>query len=81
MCSKIVKEESSKRKLIVKGPSYRTPNSIPYVLKFERANSLAVCVSNICLIRANSVDPNRTPRSVASERGFHCLLRLVCLHT
>ena len=27
---------------------------------------------------ANSVDPEQTPRSAASDLGLHCLLRLVC---
>ena len=27
---------------------------------------------------ANSVDPDQTPRSVASDLGLHCLLRVIC---
>ena len=27
---------------------------------------------------ANSVDPDQTPRSAASDLGLHCLLRSVC---
>ena len=30
---------------------------------------------------ANSVDPDQTPRSVASVLGLHCLLRPVCPNT
>ena len=30
---------------------------------------------------ANSVDPDETPRTVASHLGLHCLLRPVCLNT
>ena len=30
---------------------------------------------------ANSVDPDETPRFVASHLGLHCLLRLVCPNT
>ena len=27
---------------------------------------------------ANSVDPDQTPRSAASDLGLHCLLRPIC---
>ena len=33
--------------------------------------------SKICLIGANSLAPNQTPRSAASDLGLHCLLRQV----
>ena len=36
--------------------------------------SLPVDVSQNCLIVANSVDPDQTPRSAASDLGLHCLL-------
>ena len=29
----------------------------------------------------NSVDPDQTPRSAASDQGLHCLSRHVCLNT
>ena len=29
----------------------------------------------------NSVDPDQTPRSAASDLGLHCLLRLICPYT
>ena len=35
-------------------------------------------VSKIAGRVANSVNPDQTPRSAASDLGLHCLLRLVC---
>ena len=30
---------------------------------------------------ANSVDPDQTPRSAASDPGLHCLFKIDCLST
>ena len=41
---------------------------------------LPVAVSKILLDKIKiSVDPDQTPRSVASDLGLHCLLKSVCL--
>ena len=34
---------------------------------------LSPCFIEIPLFNANSVDPDETPRSVASDQGLHCL--------
>ena len=42
------------------------------VLKFEIVHSTtSCCVSNIALSMANSVDPDQTPHSVASDLGLY----------
>ena len=38
-------------------------------------------MSNTCWLIANSVDPDQTPRSAASDLGLHCLAVLVCPNT
>ena len=38
---------------------------------------LLPCFLEIPVLNANCVDPDQTPRSVASDLGLHCLLRLV----
>ena len=35
--------------------------------------SLLLCFIEISLCNANSVDPDQTPRSAASDLGLHCL--------
>ena len=37
------------------------------------------CFIEIPVLNANSVDPDQTPRSVASDLGLHCLLVSVLL--
>ena len=36
---------------------------------------LSMCLNNSWIV-ANSVDPDQTPRSAASDLGLHCLLKL-----
>ena len=38
-----------------------------------RSVLLKVCIIKIPVINANSVEPNQTPRSVASDLDLHCL--------
>ena len=42
---------------------------------------LPVSVPRITGWVANSVDPDQTPRSAASDLGLHCLFRAACLNT
>ena len=57
---------------------------IPYLLtilalKFEIVHSitLLLCLS-IAVCRANSVDPDQTPRFAASDLGLQCLHMRIC---
>ena len=34
-----------------------------------------MCVKNITVCIAKSIDPDQTPRSAASDLGLHCLQR------
>ena len=34
---------------------------------------LISCFVEVCELNANSVDPDQTPRSAASDLGLHCL--------
>ena len=46
-------------------------------LSHHRGRLLMMCLKTV----ANSVDPDQTPQSAASEMGLHCLLRPVCPNT
>ena len=42
---------------------------------------LSPCFIEILVFNANSVDPDQTPRSVASDLGLHCLpMPLLCIN-
>ena len=43
-------------------------------------NYMLKCLKSLIRL-AISVDPDQTPRFVASDLALHSLLRLVCLHT
>ena len=51
------------------------------VLLFNKSILPPVNVCKIAGLVANSVDPDQTPRSAASDLGLHCLLRPVCPNT
>ena len=44
------------------------------VLKFDIVYYILMCLKE-CWMYANSVDPDQTPRSAASDLGLHCLQR------
>ena len=42
---------------------------------------LFLCLKYCCVCKANSVDPDQMPHSVASDLGLHCLQKPICPST
>ena len=38
-----------------------------------KCHNVRICLVNTVLVLTNSVDPDQTPRSAASDQGLHCL--------
>ena len=46
-----------------------------FFLYFDKSSLIPVNVYKIAGLVVNSVDPDQTPRSAASDLGLHCLFR------
>ena len=55
---------------------YSHPLLFTLYFSFHKSISVPVNVCKIARRVANSVDPDQTPRSAASDLRLHCLLRL-----
>ena len=65
-------------------PYFTLDSHTPYsflILLFNKSILLSISVCKIAIRVANTVDPDQTSRSVASDLGLHCLLRPVFPNT
>ena len=58
-----------------------THNLALYLILSLTSSLLSVSLCKIAERVANSVDPDQTPRSAASDLGLRCSLRFVCPKT
>ena len=49
------------------------PSGLSYINSLDKFISIIVMYYKIVELNANSVDPDQTPRSSASDLGLHCL--------
>ena len=52
---------------------HSSDRSIPNISDVWSVFIITLFIEIFCIFNANSVDPDQTPRSVASDLGLHCL--------